>query len=192
MTSQLEIEFKTLLTKEEFHTLIHALHLKKAVTQTNYYFDDNKETLHHQKAALRIRELDHKMEMTLKSKTKEGHLEITELLNEREYQNFKIHHVLPKKQKIEQKLQQYHTQLSLMVPITQLTTTRFEKKLNNDCTIMIDHSCYYNKEDFELEMEVSDYKQGKAYFQHFLNHFALPYRQSQPKIARAISAKCDK
>ena len=40
MVQEIEIEYKTLLTKQEFTTLLHALSFPQdSVSQTNYYFD---------------------------------------------------------------------------------------------------------------------------------------------------------
>ncbi|MCD8511633.1 MAG: CYTH domain-containing protein, partial [Bacillus sp. (in: Bacteria)] len=76
MSQELEIEFKNMLTKEEFIRLmnIYEPYGNKAV-QTNYYFDTNEMQLKRNKCALRIRRKGSHFVLTLKEPHPEGHLE---------------------------------------------------------------------------------------------------------------------
>lgn len=189
MTNQIEIEFKTKLTKDEYAHCLHHLHITDHVTQTNYYFDDDHYHLKKHHAALRIRIINNEYEMTLKTKATTGHLEITETITDEEYQQFLETKTLPNKHSITEQLTTMDTDLSKVNILAQLTTKRFEKQLNDNCTIMLDESHYYNQTDYELEMEVIDVDKGKTQFLQLLNDLNLSYRPSEPKILRALQAK---
>lgn len=188
MSESLEIEYKTLLTKEEWQRLIDDLQLSHHIEQTNYYFDYQHHLQYHH-AALRIRRINYHAEMTLKTKTDDGHLETTETLSLSEWQAFKTTGQLPYKASIEQKLNEWNISLLNMKEIAHLHTMRYEKVLNDTDTIMLDKSTYYHQDDYELEMEVTDAETGWHHFNSFLSKHHIEFRQSQPKIARAMQAK---
>ena len=73
MEQNFEIEFKNLLTKDEYLELLtkefpedSSQRKKKAIHQTNYYFDTSNKDLKKQNSALRVRITDSTNEMTLK------------------------------------------------------------------------------------------------------------------------------
>ena len=56
MTVNKEIEFKTLITKEQYEKLLKDFNLENNIfTQTNYYFDTEDAKLLQEKTVLRIR-----------------------------------------------------------------------------------------------------------------------------------------
>ena len=61
-----EIEFKSLLTKEEYQKIYKYFNLKeeKNIINENYYYDDKKNTLKNNNIALRIRKNGNKKEIT--------------------------------------------------------------------------------------------------------------------------------
>ena len=83
MTHQVEIEFKTLLTREEYQRVFAFYQLDRSAfhTQTNLYFDTLDHQLKQKKFGLRIRTTEDKAELTLKSPLKEGLLETTDILS---------------------------------------------------------------------------------------------------------------
>ena len=55
--------------------------------------------------------------------------------------------------------------------------------------ICLDYNCYNNLEDYELEYEVIDYKQGKKAFLNFIKHYNLSYEHNCiSKINRLINS----
>ena len=73
MEQNFEIEFKNLLTKDEYLELLtkefpedSSQRKNKAIHQTNYYFDTSNKDLKKQNSALRVRITDSTNEMTLK------------------------------------------------------------------------------------------------------------------------------
>lgn len=73
--TNLEIEYKTLLTKDEYNRLLAKMSHIQPVTQTNYYIDTPNFDLKKHKMSLRIRTLADKAEMTLKVPEEVGNRE---------------------------------------------------------------------------------------------------------------------
>lgn len=187
----LEIEFKTLLTKEEFEHLVYTFPTAKKEIQTNIYFDTPDRQIKDQHSAFRLRMFEHTGEWTLKVKTKEGNIEHTFPLTKAQHALIAENKVSPLTllpEEMKKELVYRNICLNQLQILAELTTERWEEKLSNEAVIMIDHSFYHGKEDYELEMEVTDEIKGKSYFDAFLDHFHLPYRPSIPKIARASQA----
>lgn len=184
-----EIEFKTLLTKEEFHQLKDRFQPFEKIWQKNFYFDTPDFQLKAHHCGLRIRLFaDGKAEATLKTPAEVGLIETTELLSKKQLQtDWKKQ--FPTFESIDKKLEFFNIVPSTLVLFAELETTRFEKDLKNNIAMMIDHSQYYGTEDFELEVEVPNLKIGKPFYEHFLAENHLSYRPAVNKIARALNQK---
>ena len=64
--NHLEIEYKTLLTKNEYQQLLPLFSKIKATKQINYYIDTADFSIRDAKMALRVRAFDNRSELTLK------------------------------------------------------------------------------------------------------------------------------
>src|SRR5690625_5863964 len=85
MTQEIEIEYKNLLTEDEFNLLLSTLPFsKECQVQKNYYFETNNFALRGKLSALRIREKKGSYQLTLKEPHPEGHLETHDFLTEKE------------------------------------------------------------------------------------------------------------
>ena len=73
--NHLEIEYKTLLTKDEYNRLAMLFSHVTPVTQTNYYIDTPQSDMRNKKLSLRIRTLPSHGELTLKIPEKVGNME---------------------------------------------------------------------------------------------------------------------
>ena len=73
--NHLEIEYKTLLTKDEYNRLAMLFSHVTPVTQTNYYIDTPQSDMRSKKLSLRIRTLPTHGELTLKIPEKVGNME---------------------------------------------------------------------------------------------------------------------
>ena len=74
--NHLEIEYKTLLTKDEYNRLAMLFSHVTPVTQTNYYIDTIQGDMKSKKLSLRIRTLPTHGELTLKIPEKVGNMEL--------------------------------------------------------------------------------------------------------------------
>ena len=73
--NHLEIEFKALLTKEEYHSLEDFFKDQPPIRQTNHYIDTPDHAIRNHRMALRIRTLADRAELTLKVPQDAGHFE---------------------------------------------------------------------------------------------------------------------
>ncbi|ERK58404.1 adenylate cyclase [Gemella bergeri ATCC 700627] len=181
-----EIEFKNLLTEDEYQRLFTAFNLGEVNTiiNKNYYYDDNNKTLKKSGAALRLRFSERKNEITLKIRGLKGNIEINVPITSELYLNApQVLSSLP--EVIMAELEAMNVSIKTPLLFQQITTMRKELKLPQgllvlDKTIFLD-----NVVDYELEFEVNDYNDGKSAFEKILREFDIVERLTKPKIARA-------
>ncbi len=184
MAKELEIEFKNLLTEEEFSALQH--HFKIASSsfqsQDNHYFDTSDFALKENGVALRIRHKNNQYTLTLKAPVEKGILETNQPITEIEAQRFLHSSEFPVGEVFDE-----FTAMNLPTKSLQhfgtLSTDRAETEFENGL-LVFDRSSYLNKVDFELEYEVSDYEKGKELFHSLLTEMEIPLRKTENKIKR--------
>lgn len=187
MSENLEIEFKTLLSKEEFSWTIEYFHLNEEnfFTQTNYYFDSTDFQLKKQKIGLRVRTLANNAEITLKIPQKVGLLEINDALSLDEAQKIIESATLPDRGNVYNKLTELGINKDDLRLIGSLTTKRAEKKLPKGL-LALDESWYNEQHDFELELEVDDAEKGRESFLYVLDSLTIKESPSPNKIQRMM------
>ncbi|WP_424162068.1 CYTH domain-containing protein [Bacillus amyloliquefaciens] len=185
MTQEIEIEFKNLLTKSEFQKLSEALGMKKHdfKQQINHYFDTKDFSLKQKKSALRIREKNSAFVLTLKEPAAVGLLETHQELTAPDLESFKIPEGPVKRQ-----LEGLGINSEHICWFGTLSTERAEKESEKGL-IILDHSRYLEKEDFELEFEAADWDEGKRAFEQLLKQFGIPARTTKNKIQRFYEQK---
>lgn len=188
MTKELEIEFKNLLTQEEYIKLLELFGYKaeEAHTQINHYFDTADYTLRSQKSALRIREKGQQIECTLKIPAENGYYEITDKLDSQQAENIIENSSFPAPE-VNHALSEMGISPEKLVKLGSLTTHRIEFPYQNGL-LVLDHSVYHGTEDYELEYEVEDYQEGKQIFEALLTDTGIPFRNTDKKIARFMAA----
>lgn len=188
MSNHLEIEFKSMLTLEEYRSLRSTYQLTDSFTQTNVYFDTPNQTLKTLQMGLRIRLLPDSGELTLKVPQTIGLLEINDQLSLAEANKLITEARLPETGAVVKHLETLKVPVSSLTVIAKLTTKRSEKQLPIGL-LVVDESWYGQEHDYELEVEVTDFQQGQEAFHKFLATNQLPYRPSQNKILRAVAEK---
>lgn len=180
--NHLEIEYKTLLTKEEFNRIKEQMPQIEAVTQTNYYFDTDHFDLKANKMSLRIRTFADKAELTLKVPQKVGNLEYNHALLLDEAQKI-IHNVQLPDIEIRQLISQAGINLDDLRVLGSLTTVR--REIATKIGLMaLDYNRYVGIEDYELELEVSEAQKGQADFHAFLKTNRIEFKYAKSKVAR--------
>ncbi|WP_181349126.1 CYTH domain-containing protein [Thalassobacillus sp. CUG 92003] len=189
MAQEIEIEFKNLLTKDEYQTLHQSLEFENATTikQTNYYFETDMLSLRNHGSALRIREKNGSWVLTLKQPHPEGLLETHDELTDSEAQRW-INSDPVSKPNVEAQLKQIGLSSSQFHCLGNLTTIRKEINYKNT-TLVLDYSMYHQTEDYELELESSSKSHGKDVFFTVLNSFHIPERVTPNKIKRFYDAR---
>ena len=184
MKKQPEIEFKSLLTKDEYLKLMEKFKGNRTNVQTNHYFDTTRFSLKAIDASLRVRERED-FEMTLKVKKGYSLIENTVPVTKEEFEELKKTGVVTNPEMASllssiignQKVENF---LSLQ-------TYRMYLPYGNGI-LFIDKSKYLGFVDYELEYEAKSYHQGKQEFIELINALQIQYKKSDKKIARAFNA----
>ncbi|GAM16590.1 CYTH domain-containing protein [Mesobacillus selenatarsenatis] len=189
MSQNIEIEFKNILTEEEFHFLqkyfkIEPEQFKK---QINHYFDTHSFTLKDYGSALRIREKGSKFEMTLKQPAQQGLLETNQILTTGQAEEALSSGKLPEGE-VKDAVENLIKDTEPLQYFGALTTVRAEVEYK-DGLLVLDHSYYLNTEDYELEYEVTDETEGYKVFSELLGELKIPHRPTDNKIKRFYTKK---
>ena len=189
MSRNIEIEFKNILTINEFALLLKTFNIlnEQFFTQTNHYFDTEDFLLKQMSSALRIRELDDHFELTLKKPEKIGLLEINQQLTHLEAKSLMTGTALPKGE-VHDELQQMMENTGNLSYFGSLTTKRAEIEYQNGL-LVFDHSFYLGNEDFEIEYEVDDWEAGRKTFSDLLMELNIEIKKTDNKINRFYQAK---
>ncbi|ETI66776.1 CYTH domain-containing protein [Neobacillus vireti] len=189
MSQNIEIEFKNMLTKEEYERFLLEFNIDKSqiFSQENHYFDTPDFTLKELGSALRIRKKQRSFEMTLKQPAAVGILETNQTLSYKEAEQAIHSRKLPAGL-IQNLLKKENVNFSTIEYFGSLSTNRVELAYKNGL-LVLDQSFYLNKEDFELEYEVENYQEGKRVFLELLNQFQIPERKTDNKIRRFYHQK---
>jgi uncharacterized protein YjbK len=188
MKQEIEIEFKNMVTKDEFETLCNAFSITNFSEQTNHYFETTDFALKAKGSALRIRFKNNMYTLTLKQPAKTGLLETHQSLTEEEAKHMiNTGKVLPGS--VAKQLQDLNIPLDLSY-FGSLTTNRAET-MYKDGLLVFDHSFYFNHDDYELEYEVKE-ESKKADFLSLLAAYNIPVRLTQNKVQRFFLAKQSK
>lgn len=170
-----EIEFKTLITKEQYDNLLLEFGLDNNVfAQTNHYFDTEDTKLISEQTVLRIRQKGNNFKITKKTRADVGADET---------------HILISKEKALDILENGFDASIIGIPyfvhkVAELTTYRVSTPYKNG-TLFFDKSEYYGNVDYEIEYEVDDVKEGTIDFQKFLEDHEIVYKESIRKSKRA-------
>lgn len=184
---QLEIELKTLVSKENYLKLcaFYQLTDNQFHTQTNIYFDTSDRKLQKQKCALRIRRYADYGELTLKSPQTVGLLETTDTLTLAETNRCIQKQLIFANGTVANELQKLNIEPNDLLVLANLTTRRAEFSIEEGL-LALDESWYNQQHDYELELEVTDATKGKIAFENYLKQHELPFLPAESKIMRAV------
>lgn len=194
MSQAIEIEYKTLLTATEYEKLVADFSLSDTLffTQTNVYYDTPDFKLKALGMGLRIRLLDDRGELTLKSPLPElttGLLETTDSLTHQQAVTLIQQETILLDGAVGTFLKEHQLDPNQLVLHGELKTKRGEIQLSPDALLVLDESWYHGQHDYELELEVSEVAEGKRVFQDLLNQYGIIFKPSENKISRALKAK---
>ncbi|MDR7239851.1 CYTH domain-containing protein [Neobacillus drentensis] len=192
MTQNIEIEFKNMLTKIEYESFLKYFKISQSqiFSQENHYFDTPDFALKSNDSALRIRKKGGTYEMTLKQPADVGLLETNQVIGEEEV-IMAIHQGILPTGIIQPLIEDYQISFSTIEYFGSLITERVELEYKQGL-LVLDHSIYLSKEDYELEYEVEDYQIGEKIFLELLKQFKIPSRKTENKIVRFYKQKFDK
>lgn len=180
MKSNIEKEYKLLVTKEQFYNLLKQYPDIKFDTQINYYIDTEDTAIRNLHGAMRIRHVHDMYIFTLKLPSKDGLLEF-----EKEVQSTSLE-VLHDKD-IQQLFQKYHIHGTFKY-LTTLTTQRaiYHTEYAELC---FDINTYHGITDYEIEYEYKKEHDGIIAFQEILKSIQVTYTSNcDAKIKRALDS----
>ncbi|PEV97418.1 CYTH domain-containing protein [Bacillus cereus] len=190
MTQEIEIEFKNMVTEEEFETLCKSFSIEAFTKQVNHYFETPHFSLKEAGSALRIRHKGETYTLTLKQPAEVGLLETHQVITEDEAKMMMETNTIIQGIVVDQ-LYKLQIPVSALTYMGSLTTERSETLFEGG-TLVFDHSFYYNHDDYEIEFEVQDEESGKAAFINLLTKHNIPVRHTNNKVKRFFLAKQNK
>ncbi len=184
MSTNIELEFKTKITEEQYNSLIKEFELENNVfPQTNFYFDTPNLDLFKIHTVLRIRQKGSIFKLTKKVRGKnaneadESHI----FLQEETALNY-----------LKNGFDANIIELNYQVHnVCELTTYR-AKTTYKDGILFFDKSEYYGHVDYEIEYEVDSIEQGKKDFIQFLQEHKIKYEETERKSTRAYKSILNK
>ncbi|WP_197489725.1 CYTH domain-containing protein [Rossellomorea aquimaris] len=189
MAQEIEIEFKNLLTEDEFDALTSHFKIPQSEfkSQDNHYLDTPLFLLKDQSSALRIREKNDEFTLTLKTPLEEGLLETNQPLSHKESLSLLKEGEFPDGE-VKDVLNMLSIPISSLEHFGTLTTNRAEIEYRGGL-LVFDQSSYLNKVDFELEYEVTNREFGEKIFLELLQELSIPVRKTENKIKRFYREK---
>jgi len=191
MSTNIEIEAKVLLSKEDFEKVSEFLGADKLrrITQTNHYIDSKDEILREYGFGLRIREKDD-FTLTLKAPLAEGTLEKNQSITWKEYENLLHRKTFPNGD-IKEFLEMLGINVSTLMILSSLTTIRIVA-IFEDEEIVLDQNSYDDTVDFELEAESTSIYLAETTLVKLCKAAEVPYVPNKlSKHTRAMNAlKC--
>ena len=174
MKKELEIEFKTELTENEYNSILPLF--SSFYYQTNNYFDTLNRDLLDQKIVCRIREKNNQYELTFKTKNDIGVNEYNQIIS-KETANDYIENGF--------NAQYDFIKMDNLKFLAKNTTLRYELELNGQL-FCLDKVFIKDLIHYELEMETPDYEQGLVEFNKFLENNKIVYKKCISKSKRTL------
>lgn len=183
MQAATEVEFKTLLTKDEYRRLFEKFKENGTDIQTNHYFDTARFSLKATDTSLRVRERNN-LELTLKRKKGYTIQQFSQEITREQFEEIKANGVLPECEIADE-----------------LKSIIGEQKINNFMSLstermvfpyskgylFLDKSNYLGVVDFELQYVAKNYHNGKQEFVAIINELGIQYKKAEKKIKRAYN-----
>lgn len=184
MQRSTEIEFKSLLSKEEYDRLYEKFKSGRLDIQTNHYFDTQRFSLKALDTSLRVRERNN-LELTLKRKKGYAINEYSVPLTREDFEQLKKTGVVTFPEICDELTPLINNQR--LYNFLSLKTKRIFLPYGNG-VLFLDRCEYLGLVDYELEYEAKSYHQGKQEFINLITSLNIQYKKSDKKIKRAFNA----
>lgn len=188
MSQEVEIEFKNLLTTQEYNQLAEVLFSQaETIEQTNYYFETPSFDLKGNHSALRIRKKNETYTLTLKEPHPDGLLETHDKLTKEAFLSW-TSGTPTEAPNVTNQLKQMSVDVFSLTYLGKMTTLRKEIPYQGTL-IVLDKSMYLDTADAELELEAASKEHGEKVFKSLLENYQIPFRETPAKIARFFNQK---
>lgn len=181
MINNIEIEYKLLVSKENFEKLSNLYQNKQFIKQTNTYYDTPNNDLRKKHCAMRIREKDGKFMITLKVPTIRGHEEFECYVSENTANAIN-------QSEVRKVLNELNISQDIIV-LGECTTYRAVVETDK-AELCFDINEYNQITDYEIEYEQTCDHDGVTEFNKILSRVGLVYTQNcASKIKRTLDSK---
>lgn len=177
MNKGIELEYKVLVSEEQFQTLLQAYPPQEHRVQINHYYDYPDFSVMKSRQVLRIREFTDSFEFTLKMLDENNTL-------------FEFNKQLPSNSmddpEIRSFLESHGIDYSNLKELAYLKT---ERSIYNDGygELCFDINTYGNKKDYEIEYEmIRETPDFMERFQNIIKKADIQYQPSLPKVIRCL------
>ena len=180
MNKNIELEYKVLVSKEQFYDLYNHYNKPTFFTQVNVYYDTFHLDIRKMRGAMRIRDVDGDHIFTLKLPSVIGVMEFEKSLPENKLESLQDEEILTL-------LQKNHIQ----GPFRELTTLKTQRAIINTgyAELCFDISSYGDTTDYEIEYEYIKDHDGLKAFQEIMDTIHVTYTGNCiSKIQRALLA----
>ena len=178
------VEFKSLLTPEEYERLFQMFTGNQTDVQTNHYFDTPRFSLKALDTSLRVKERE-SLELFMKRKKGYSINELSLPITREQLEEIRETGVIP--------FPEFQSELTpligdqKLINFLSLSTHRLFLQYKNGI-LFIDKSEYLGVIDYEIEYEATSYHQGKKEFIELINELNIHYKKSDKKLKRAFNA----
>jgi uncharacterized protein YjbK len=162
MNQNLEVEYKVMVSKEEYDRILKEFPGYHEITQTNHYYHGNPEGIY-----FRFRDLGDHYLFTHKEKAAKGKMEF-----EKEFRRIDLN---------DPELLCYLASKNILPPYTEaasLTTVRRELDLEDEANLCMDENRYGDITDYEIEYEITGEKGSLKRFKELLKKAGIRYKKS--------------
>ena len=177
MSTNVEIEFKSALSQDDYNKLINKYQKEKIYPQNNFYFDTNELQIRERKAGLRVRELNGKFELTLKLSSSEGKIEINQQISNILFDNLINNYTFPEGEVRFNLVEVLNVDIPKIRYLGNLLTYRMDLNYKN-ALISIDKSLYNGIVDYEIEIEDESMEKAETHLKEFLKENEIEYKKS--------------
>lgn len=178
------VQFKTLLTQDEYERLIEKFKGNRTDFQTNHYFDTKRFSLKALDSSLRVRDRD-TLELTLKRKKSYTLQEITTPIDNNIFEEIRNTGTIPEGEIRNELIPLVGDQR--LFNFLSLSTLRMYLPYKNG-VLFIDKSEYLGITDYELEYSGKNYNEAKREFIQIISELGIKYKKADKKIKRAFKA----
>lgn len=178
--------WRSLLTLEEYNSLIDRYQPNNGNTQINYYFDTPYFILNAFNITIRIKKKENSnYELALRRKKNYNLIEVDDELTEEQFQEMLETGRIPI-DKIQAEIQDVVKNQKLVMYMSLET---YRQSLKTDYgRICIDKCKYFDIVDYEIEYHANDSEKGKDEFVNFIKGNNFSYKKCNAKLDRAKAA----
>ena len=189
MSRDIEIEAKSLISKEDYESLLLKYQEKyPPYIQVNYLLNPSDIPLKDSLLAIRIRVKEKESEFTTKINLEEGKLEINQKLTPNELNLFLNENIIPKGEVYNELLKRKMCNPEKLEIFAILKTTRFDIH-GKGHLISVDKSEYLDVVDYEIECESTSMDLALSYLQDFLNKENIPFTRNTISKLKRVKSK---